>query len=83
MFGKSAALLAALSLGASPVLAQASAQPLSIQPAVERAAPPMEGGNRLEGRSVFPVILLLAIVTGGVLMATGVIFDNHHPPRSP
>ena len=83
MFAKSAALLAALSLAASPALAQASAQPLSIQPALERAAPPMENGNRLEGQSVLPIVLLLAIITGGVLLATGVIFPNHHPPRSP
>jgi len=38
MFAKSAALLAALSLAASPALAQASAQPLSIQPALEPSA---------------------------------------------
>jgi hypothetical protein len=75
MFRKSAALLAALSLAASPALAQPSAQPLSI----ERSAAPMADGSRLEGRNVLPPILFLAIVVGGILLATGVIGDNHHP----
>jgi hypothetical protein len=76
MFAKSAALLAALSLAASPALAQSpSAQPLSIQ----RSAAPMADGSRLEGQNIIPMILFLAIVVGGVLLATGVIGDNHHP----
>lgn len=79
MFAKSAALLAALSLAASPALAQASAQPLSIQ----RSAAPMEDGSRLDGGNILPAILFLAIVVGGVLLATGVIGDNNHPPVSP
>jgi hypothetical protein len=83
MFAKSAALLAALSLAASPALAQASAQPLSLQPSLERSAAPMSGENRLEGQSILPPILFLAIIVGGVLLATGVIFDNDHPPVSP
>ena len=83
MFAKSAALLAALSLAASPALAQPSAQPLSLQPAVERSGAPMQGHSRLEGANIVPLILFLAIVTGGVLLATGVIGDNHHPPVSP
>jgi hypothetical protein len=81
---KSAALLAALSLAASPALAQASAQPLSLQPALERSAAPMESGSRLEGQNILPLILLAAILTGGVLLATGVIGHNdHRPPVSP
>jgi hypothetical protein len=83
MFAKSAALLAALSLAASPALAQPSAAPLSLQPAIERSGAPMQGESRLEGQSILPIILLVAILTGGVLLATGVIFDNHHPPVSP
>jgi hypothetical protein len=83
MFAKSAALLAALSLAASPALAQPSAQPLSLQPAFERSGAPMEGGSRLEGGSIVPAILFLAIIAGGVLPATGVIGDNHHHPVSP
>ena len=83
MFAKSAALLAALSLAASPALAQASAAPLSLQPALERSAAPMQGESRLEGQNILPIILLVAILTGGVLLATGVIGDNDHPPVSP
>lgn len=79
MFAKSAALLAALTLAASPVVAQPSAQPLSLQPAVERSGAPIQGESSLEGRNVFPAILFLAIVVGGILLATGVIGDNHHP----
>ena len=82
MFAKSAALLAALSLAASPALAQPSAAPLSLQPAAERAGAPMHGANHLHG-SILPPILFLAIIVGGVLLATGVIGDNNHPPRSP
>jgi hypothetical protein len=83
MFAKSAALFAALSLAASPTLAQPSAQSLSIQPALQRSAAPMEDGSRLEGGNVLPPILFALIVVGGILLATGVIFDNHHPPVSP
>jgi hypothetical protein len=83
MFAKSAALLAALSLAASPALAQPSAQPLSLQPAFERSGAPIEGQSRLEGGNIVPAILFLAIIAGGVLLATGVIGDNHHPPVSP
>jgi len=83
MFGKPAALLAALSLAASPAFAQSpSAQPLSLQPAA-RAGAPIHGSSRLEGGNLLPEILFLAIVVGGILLATGVIGDNHHPPRSP
>jgi len=83
MFAKSAALLAALSLAASPALAQPSAQPLSIQPALERAGAPIQGQSRLDGGNMIPAILFLAIIAGGVLLATGVLGDNHHPPVSP
>jgi hypothetical protein len=83
MFGKSVAMLAALSLAASPALAQASAQPLSIQPALQRSAAPMDDGSRLEGGNILPPILFALIIVGGILLATGVIGDNNHPPRSP
>ncbi|MBV9883844.1 MAG: hypothetical protein JO276_12625 [Sphingomonadaceae bacterium] len=83
MFAKSAALLAAASLAASPAFAQPSAAPLSLQPMVERAGGPMHGSGQLNGGSILPPILFLAIVIGGVLLATGVIGANHHPPRSP
>ena len=79
MFAKSAALLAALSLAASPALAQSSAQPLSLQPSLERSGAPIQGESRLEGQNIIPAILFLAIIAGGILLATGVIGDNHHP----
>ena len=79
MFAKSAALLAAASLAVSPALAQPSAAPLSLQPAVERSGASMEGSSQLHGGPILPPILFLAIVVGGILLATGVIFDNHHP----
>jgi hypothetical protein len=83
MFAKPAAMLTALSLAASPAFSQPpSAQPLSLQPAV-RAGAPMQGSSRLEGANLLPEVLFLAIIVGGVLLATGVIGDNHHPPRSP
>jgi tetrahydromethanopterin S-methyltransferase subunit D len=80
---KIAAALAALSLAASPVLAQPSAQPLSLQPAMTRAGAPMQDANGIEGHDVFPVILFVSIIIGGILLATGVIGDNDHPPISP
>ena len=82
MFGKSVAMLAALSLAASPALAQASAQPLSIQPALQRAAAPMDDGSQLRGGNVVPVVVF-ALIVFGVLMATGVIFKDHRTPTSP
>lgn len=79
MLAKPAALLAALSLAASPALAQPSAQPLSLQPALARAGAPIQGSSRLEGGNWLPPLLFLAIVIGGVLLATGVIGHNDHP----
>jgi hypothetical protein len=76
---KSVALLAALSLAASPALAQPSAQALSIQPAVERAGAPTQDGSRLIEGNWLPVTLFVAIIVGGILLATGVIGDNNHP----
>jgi hypothetical protein len=40
-------------------------------------------GSRLDGGNILPPLLFLAIIAGGVLLATGVIGDNDHPPRSP
>jgi hypothetical protein len=77
MFGKSTALLAALSLAASPALAQPSAQPLSLQPAFARAGASMQGTNRFSHDAVVPIVMLVLIV-GGILLATHVINKDHH-----
>ena len=85
MFSRTAAMLAALSLTASPVMAQASAQPLSIQPAAAaRAGAPASDANDLNGGGWFPPALFALIVIGGVLLATGVLFDDDRDtPASP
>jgi hypothetical protein len=80
MLSKSAALLASLSLAASPALAQPSAQPLSLQPTLQRAAAPMQGSQRLEGDHVVPIVILVILI-GGILLAAHVF--NNGPPRSP
>jgi len=85
MFARSTALLAALSLTASPVMAQASARPLSLQPAAAaRAGAPTSEANDLNGGNWLPPALFALIVIGGVLLATGVLFDDdHNTPQSP
>jgi hypothetical protein len=84
MLRKSIAFGAAIALSASPVVAQSSAQPLSIQPSVQRAGAP-GGASHLEGGNWFPPALFALIVIGGILMATGVLFDddNDNVPFSP
>lgn len=79
MLGKVLAPLACLTLAASPALAQSTAAPLSVA----RAAAPMEGASEVEG-SWLPPVLAALIVVGGVLLATGVIFDDDNDlPTSP
>lgn len=73
MFGRSVTMLAALSLAASPAFAQASDLSLA------RVAAPTEAASDLNGAGVFPAILFAAIVVGGVLLATGVLFDDDDP----
>ena len=82
MLRKSIAFGAALALSASPVVAQSSAQPLSVLPAVERAGAP-EGPSNLDGGNWFPPALFGLIVLGGVLLAAGVLFDDDQTPFSP
>jgi len=77
MSGRSLALLAAMSLAASPAFAKASDLSLA------RAAAPTEAASDLQGGSIFPAILFAAIVAGGVLLATGVLFDDDDGPVSP
>ena len=78
MLRRSLAFAAAASLAASPVLAQPSAAPLSV----ERAGAVTGQSNDLRGGADwFPAILFATIVVLGVLTATGVIFDDD--PDSP
>jgi hypothetical protein len=84
MVGKALALMAGISLGFSPAFAQPPAQALSVQPAlVQRAGAPTSDSSQLEGGSWLPAIVALAIIAGGVLLATGVIGDDDNNPVSP
>ena len=55
----------------------------------EYAAPPAVSagesteGSALAGGSWFPPVLAALIVITGILVATGVLFDDDDPPRSP
>jgi hypothetical protein len=75
MLRKSLAFMAALSMSAAPVLAQPSAAPLSAA----RAGATTQEQNDLTGGNWFPPVLFALIVIGGVLLATGVIFDDDGP----
>ena len=75
MLRKSLAFLGAVSMAATPVLAQSSAAPLSVA----RAGATTEEGSDLRGGNWFPPVLFALIVIGGILLATGVIFDDDDP----
>ena len=74
--------VAALSLVVMPALANANpASSLSLSGATaQRAGAPMHArSNKLAGGSIVPVVLALAIVAGGVVLAV----DGNHHPASP
>ena len=75
MLRHSLAFMAAVSMSAAPVLAQPAAAPLSVA----RAGAVTEDGNDLAGGSWFPPALAALIIIGGILLATGVIFDEDDP----
>ena len=75
MLRKCLGFLAALSMSAAPVLAQPAAAPLSVA----RASAAAENGSDLHGGSWFPPVLAALIVIGGILLATGVLFDDDDP----
>jgi hypothetical protein len=50
--------------------------PALVDPAVGRARGAPEGTSQLAGGNWFPPALFALIVLGGVLLATGVIFDD-------
>lgn len=80
MIRKSLAFLAAASLAISPALAAPS-----MSAPVSRAGPAAASSELDGGASIFPMIVFAAIVVAGVLLATGVLFDDDHPdqPTSP
>ena len=83
MFRKSFALMAAVSLAVTPTLAQASAQSLSVQPAIERAgAPAGDSELRRRGGFVAPAVAVIIVILG-ILTATGTIFDDDSRTPSP
>lgn len=79
MFSRVLAPLACIALVSTPALAQTSAQALSVQPAVERAGADMNGANAMEGGSWIAPVLAAAIIIGGILLATGVLYDDDDP----
>lgn len=79
MFRNSIALAAALSLAATPAIAQPSAAPLSLQHSVDRAGADGDGGSSLTNGGWFPPLMFATIVALGVLTATGVLFDDDGP----
>lgn len=83
MLSRVLAPLAGIALIATPVLAQPSAQTLSVQPVAERAGADMDGANAMEGGGWIAPVLAAAIVITGVLVATGVLFDDDDEPTSP
>jgi hypothetical protein len=78
MLRQTLAFVAAASMAAAPVMAQAqpSAAPLSV---ADRAGAETANGNDLRGGNWFPPVLFALIVLGGILLATGVIFDDDDP----
>ncbi len=84
MVGKFFAGLAGLSLAVTPAIAQSDAQGLSLRqaPVPQRAAAPTGHESELAG-SWLPIILALAIVAGGVLLAAGVFDNDDDRPSSP
>ena len=75
MLRQSLAFVAAASIAASPVLAQPSAAPLSV---AERAGASTEDASDLGG-DWFAIGLAALIVILGILVATGVLFDDDDP----
>lgn len=67
----------ALSMAATPALAQSSAARLSVANAPiqatggpVRVATPAKNGSRIAGAPIIPLILLVAFVAGAVIVAT-------------
>lgn len=81
MLRSSFAAAAALSLIASPVIAQTASAPIEGS---ARASATTEDSNQLANGGWLPAALFAAIVILGILTATEVIFDNDNDqPASP
>jgi len=67
-----------LTLATGPAMAVAAPPPVMIERSGAES-----GDSALAGGSWLPPILFAAIVLGGILMATGVLFDDDDAPASP
>lgn len=82
MLRRSLAFLAAATMATAPVIAQA-APAAAPTTATARAGAPTEEDSDLRGGSFFAPAVAAIIIILGILVATGVILDNDHPPVSP
>lgn len=84
MLRRSLAFLAAATMVAAPVAAQSSTAPSAAPLSVSaRAGAPAGQASDLRGGNYVVPLIAVAIIILGILTATGVIFDNDHPPTSP
>jgi hypothetical protein len=80
MLSRPLAALASLSIAAAPVAAQAAAPANSPAPLVERAGADRGDSELVGSGSWFAAALFGLIVIGGILLATGVIYDDDDGP---
>jgi len=82
MLRRSLAFLAATAMATAPVVAQA-APAAAPTAATARAGAATDEDSDLRGGSFVAPAIAAIIVIFGILLATGVILDNDHPPVSP
>ena len=82
MLRRPLAFLAAAAMATAPVAARPSAA-AAPQAVAARAGAPTEHSSDLRGGSLVAPAIAAIIIILGVLLATGVILDNDHPPTSP
>ena len=71
------AALAAISILTASTASPAIGQPIGVE--AVRAGESTEGSSELGSGPWFPPLLAALIVLGGILMATGVLFDDDDP----
>lgn len=83
MLSKKLAAIAAISMitASSAAVAQ-SAQPLSLSPSVERAAPGMQGQSSLDRRG-YGIYIVGAVVLGLIIYGIIKLTDHNNGPKSP